>query len=169
MDFRTVSVPGVQWVHSWYRGQPVARCDGQRVTVQTPLTPCRVHMAGRGMYRLDLVFRDDVDVHVDFVRFVQDLETSAGEDTALRDWAPGDLSRCVFNGSMRLMVFSDTLTFDDQGKLSADLMDAAACQCLIELQGIWKTESKWGIRWKVVQVKFAKESTFPVRYDFLDD
>lgn len=149
MDFRLVSPSDVAWTTATPRGAPR---PVDKVVVQTPLAPCRVTLARPGMYRVDTAFRHST-VHHEFAEWVSALEESASEN--LDDWIAGrEASSSVFRGSMRLMVFADTPVFDATGAMSADLMDAAACACLVELQGCWTTDDKWGLRWKVSQLKF---------------
>lgn len=171
MDFRSVQPSAITW-STWSRGQPVARVgQGGKVVAQTPLCPCRVSVAGSGMYRLDLVLRQDLPTHSQFCGWLADIEDSASE--ALKEWRGGrSKSTCVYNNSMRLMAFSDTLAFDSSGKLSADLMSAGGCACIIELQGCWSTEARWGLRWKIVQIKFVEEcslAALPAPVTVVDD
>lgn len=162
MDFRQVDPSAVSWA-TWSRGQPVARTpQGGKIVAQTPLCPCRVSPAGSGMYRLDLLFRPDLAVHSAFCDWLAEIEEGAAGAETLVAWRGGrSKSTCVYNNSMRLMAFSDTLVFDPAGKLSADLMSAAGCSCIVELQGGWSTDARWGLRWKIVQVKFVHEVSLP--------
>lgn len=154
MDFRSVTPSSLTW-STLSRGQPVARTpQGGKVVVQTPTCPCRVSMHSPGMFRIDMSLRAHVPIHAAFMDWVSDIEESATEHLRI----PKMRSSCVYNGNLRLMAFSDTLAFDASGSLSADLMSAAACACVVELQGCWTTDQKWGLRWKVVQVKFTHEA-----------
>lgn len=163
MDFRKVGLAALRWGASWYRGQPLARLGDSKVIVQTPMAPCRVSFAGGGMHRVELALVPGVKAHDQFWAWVSAVEASAAASPDLADWrGERSLSASIFRGSMRLMVFSDTLAFDASGALSGDLIGAAACSCLIELQGCWKTDGKWGVRWKVQQIKFdATPPDFP--------
>ena len=157
MDFRTIDASSVRW-SLWTRGQPVGRTPGgAKIQVQTPLCPCSVTPAGAGMFRVNLKLSRVVEAHDAFATWIGNVEESAAEASELLA-GRGALRRseCVYNNSMRLMAFSDTLAFDDDGKLSGDLMDAAGCAALIELQGLWTAGGKWGLRWRVVQLKFTK-------------
>jgi len=158
MDFRTVDPAAIQWA-TGPRGLPVARTPAGRVTVQTPLCACRPSLASAGMYRLELFFLPHVAQHAAFCQWMADVEDAAADKLRFPDKVR---SACVYNNGMRLMAFSDTLAFDASGKLSADLLDAASCSCIIELQGCWTSEYKWGLRWKIVQLKFGAEApAFP--------
>lgn len=159
MDFRAIDASGLSW-NTWYKGQPVARLPGgARLQVQTPLSACRVSVAHPGMYRVELSMRPDVAAHIAFKEWVTEIERSAeaaaAGDSELASWmGTKQRSATVYNDNMRLTAFSDTLTFDSTGKLSAGLMDAAACACLLELSGCWSSDTRWGLRWRIVQLKF---------------
>lgn len=165
MDFRQVSPESVAWGTAFYRGQPQARAaGGARVTVQTPPCACRVSAMGSGMYRLDMTVREDVASHAAFAEWIRGLEAAAAGSEALAAWR-GDkgMSTTLFRGNARFTAFSDTMVFDRDGKVSADLMDAAGCTCLLELTGCWSSEARWGLRWKLCQVKFDVVSpTLPI-------
>lgn len=158
MDFRHVDASQVSWA-TWNRGQPAARTpNGGKVVVQTPPCAVRVSLPSPGMYRLDMKLRPDVEIHQAFGEWLADIENSVAEAECLQEWRAGkSASTTVYNGNLRLMAFSDTLAFDASGSLSADLMHAASCSCIVELQGCWSTDARWGLRWRVVQVKFSKE------------
>jgi hypothetical protein len=157
MDFRAVGTSDVDWA-SRYRGQPGARTrDGGKVVVQTPVMPCRVSLAGAGMFRIDMALQPTA-LHSSFGEWVADIEDAAAEAPELREWRAGKTrSTSIYRNGMRLMAFSDTMAFDGEGKLSFNLLDATSCACLVELQGCWSTETRWGLRWKVVQVKFSTD------------
>lgn len=142
---------------------PAARTTaGAKVIVQTPTCPCRVTLQAPGMYRMELQLMPGVASHDAFAKWACDIEDSATEASGLQAWKGSKRrSSWVYNGTARLMAFSDTMAFDADGKLSADLMEARGCAALIELQGLWTTDAKWGVRWKVSQVKFSKEPPPP--------
>jgi hypothetical protein len=167
MDFRSVTPSSVSW-QIGRRGFPVARGPGNAVVrVQTPPFACTVGALGSGMFRIDLALHPRVDVHQDFGRWVGDLEAAAAEAPAVAGWKCGrTAATCVYRGSMRLMAFSDTPTFDREGRLAAGLLDAAGCECILELQGAWGTDGRWGLRWKISQLKYYDAPpTLPVRPD----
>lgn len=168
MDFRSVAPSSVTWA-TWSRGQPVARTrQGGKVVVQTPACACTVSLASPGMYRIQMMLNGSSPVHAAFCEWLGELEEAAGEAPELASWkASKGRSTCVYNNTMRLMAFSDTMAFDESGKMSADLMTAKGCACIVELQGCWTSDSRWGLRWRVVQVKFSKEA--PVTMAFVDD
>lgn len=157
MDFRAIPAEDITWT-AWYRGQPGARtAAGQKVVVQTPRAACRVSLAGAGMFRIDMAMKPHLDaIHEAFCSWVGALEEAVGAAPDLQAWRQGkSRSTTLYNNNLRLMAFSDTLCFDDTGTLSFDLIDATNCACIVELQGCWSTEARWGLRWKVTQVKFG--------------
>lgn len=162
MDFRAIKPEDIAWAPAGPRG-PAARSPlgGGRVAVQTPLCACKVSVQRPGMYRLDLALRPHMPAHAAFAAWLRGVESEAA--TALRG-VPGydrPMSACVYNDGLRLMAFSDTLTYDEDGRLSADLLSAAGCECLIELSGTWSGDSRWGLRWRVAQLRFVREVSFP--------
>jgi hypothetical protein len=58
---------------------------------------------------------------------------------------------------MRVMAFADTPVFDSREALTAELESARSVSCILELQGTWSTETRWGLRWKILQVKVYEE------------
>lgn len=163
MDFKDVDPAAIDW-SSWYRGQPAARLldqpsgESHKLVVQTPLAPCNVSLSGAGMYRIDLSLDTSAAVHRQFCEWLEELDRAVASREALADWRRGkSQSSTLYNSRMRVTAFSDTLCFDAEGQLSFELLDAAACSCLLELQGCWSTDSRWGLRWRVAQVKFTTE------------
>ena len=160
MDFRRIDPAAIGWGGAWYRGQPTARLPGgAKVQVQTPPCACTVRLAQPGMFRVELALRPEVPSHSAFAEWLGEVERSveaaAAASPELQQWAAGkSRSTTVYNGTMRLMAFNDTMAFDREGALSANLMDAAGCACLLELTGCWSTDARWGLRWKIVQIKF---------------
>ena len=155
MDFR-VAAP-VEWEVARAGPKPA-----HKVVVQTPSAACRVSLLRPGMYRLEARFTECA-VHREFCEWVAGVEDSAKESEVLEPWRRGkEWSPTVFGRAMRLTVFMDTPVFDSGGTLSAGLMDATSCACLVELQGCWTTGDKWGLRWKVAQVKYdTQPAEFP--------
>lgn len=155
MDFTAVAPSSIAW-NTWQRGQPAARLGESRVVVQTPMAPCRVSLGAQGMQRIDMSFQPVVQIHSEFAAWLCDVD-SAAADAVPADWRRGkSQSSSMFRNSFRVTAFTNTPCFDSDGKVSFDLMDANSCACLLELQGCWSTDTRWGLRWKVVQVKFDK-------------
>lgn len=168
MDFRAVNPATVTWTVG-RRGAPIARGPSNApVRIQTPPFACTVGALGSGMMRVDLALHPRVDVHREFGRWLGDLEEAAAESPVVAAWKSGrTAARCVYRDSMRLMAFSDTPTFNQHGQLAAGLLDAVGCECILELQGAWGTDGRWGLRWKIAQLKYYEgcPPTLPVRVD----
>lgn len=176
MDFRTVTA--VHW-EPRARGSPCPRTpSGAPVTVQTPWFPCTASYV-TGMFRLECVVRQDVAIHAEFREWLEWLEDEATTAPELEEWkGETTMSRGVFRDTLRLMAFTDTQVFDDTGAMSADLLDMQTCSCVMTLTGLWRTDTRWGLRWKVTQVKFSRvPMDLPVfeaneesgnTYDFVD-
>jgi hypothetical protein len=152
MDFRAIKPDDVSWRVSGtnvYANLP----DGRRPTFQMPKCPCLVTRQGKGMMRVDARLDPADPVHAAFADWVSHIEENAHG----APWNSGlGLSRAVYNWNFRLMAFSDTLTFDEEGKLSTDFVSARQMTALMDLSGAWKTDSKWGLRWRVSQIKFDR-------------
>jgi hypothetical protein len=112
----------------------------------------------RGTYSsgwtLDLQLRDADAACSAFADFVETLTKSAAEVAPSHLEASG-LGRRFDGRSLRVTAFSDTHVFDEQGSLvdASNLAPAAALTVVLELQGVWTSASRWGVRWKVLQAK----------------
>lgn len=157
--FDTVDPSSIRWTN---RGGRIFADVGSRgrLATQTPKCGCRITLHKPGMYRVDMRLNSGVDTHAAFADWVGRLEQSV-IDLEPELSSTKSLSRCVYNGNLRLMAFSDTLAFDADGKLSVDFLSAAACACVLELQGAWTTDARWGLRWKIVHLKFWPEWAEP--------
>ena len=155
-DFRACDPAVVTWKRGGRKGSVNASGPfGKRVVVQTPRFPCRVSPHAPGIMRLDMTVTAD-PVHAKFAEWIGGLEESASESARIDGWAPGlTLSRAVYGTNFRVMLFSDTLVFDESGSLSANSRDAKSGTLLLELVGAWTSPGRWGLRWKVAQFKFS--------------
>ncbi len=157
MDFRTVDVAALRWTKT-PRGAAVSG-PGGKVVVQTPLLPCSVRPM-RSTYAqgwsIDLRLPPGDELGASFGAFVQAVMQSAaawGGVSAPEAAAP--LSEFMGTRSLRVTAFSDALLFDKNGELVQEPAGAKACTCLLELQGCWTSAARWGLRWRVAQVKLA--------------
>lgn len=133
-----------------------ATFQGRKLRLQTPLCRCRLFRdsATASLY----LYADDIEAHNDFWAYVQSLEEYCLQLVSLRHL---EMSSCIRNGtSIRLNVWESTEWFDDEGKVSDDA-DVEACRCLLELTGCWISPQKWGLKWKVVQIKKQAPAATP--------
>lgn len=151
MDFRLVQPDAIAWRRGTKGNALAALSDGRRVVVQTPMCPCRVTVHKPGMFRCDMTLCRRLDVHAEFADWLGEVEAHAGGR-----WSEGkSLSGTLYADNFRLMLFSDTLVFDEGGSLSAEAMTARKASAILELTGAWTREARWGLQWKVVQLKFS--------------
>ena len=155
-DFREVDVSRLTW-RKMPRGA-AASADNDKIMVQTPVARCRMEPAGSftNGWVINLLFDDDDDVHAEFQTFLCELQSSCAAWGGLDDLC---MSETVYRGyagaRFRLMAFSDALFFDANANQVPSPVGMEACSCVIQLQGAWATAERWGLRWKVVQVKKA--------------
>lgn len=153
MDFRNVNPTNIVWQRGGRQGNVLATMKNGKVMVQTPKCPCSVNVHSAGVFRIDMKLSTLNPVHARFTEWVSDIEHHASGP-----WKDDSvLSSTVYNSNFRVMAFSDTMTFDEQGNLSADVILAKSCSALLELTGAWTSNGKWGLRWRVMQVKFSTE------------
>ena len=161
MDFRGVDPRDLRWSKT-PRGAGVRGAAPGRVCVQTPCVPCRVtpmaSQCSQG-WTLELQFADADPAASAFADFVEAVMASA---VAWGGMAGGQepaaaVTRGLTGRSLRVTAFSDALFFDAQGAAMAEpLKPHASATCLLELQGAWVSAARWGLRWRVTQVKMAE-------------
>lgn len=151
-DFRACDPGSITWRRGGRKGGVLAAGEhGTRVVVQTPRFNCRVSVHSPGILRVDMKV-PPVGIGGQLAQWISDVEASA-----TGSWKDGlSLSTSVYGTNFRVMLFSDTLVFDENGQLSADAMQAGSGALLLELTGAWTSPGRWGLRWKVVQFKFWK-------------
>ena len=153
MDFRNVDPANVKWQRGGRQGNVLASVQHGKVLVQTPKCPCSVNVHSAGVFRIDMKLGMLNPLHERFAAWVGDVERNASGP-----WKTDlVLSSTIYGSNFRVMAFSDTMTFDERGELSADIISAKSCSALLELTGAWTSNGKWGLRWRVVQVKFSTE------------
>lgn len=137
----------------------VTTADGGKVRVQLPRASCVVGVHSPGVYRVDLRFPPSEigEALEEWTRRVEEHAAGSVEAT-------GGLTRSstlFWNGRhycQRVLAFHDTPVFDAaSGEMSADLPSARSAIALVELVGVWTTEARWGLRWKLVQLKFWRD------------
>lgn len=150
MDFRLVNPEHVTWKRGHGTSIVAKTTDGTKVVVQTPKCSCTVSMHSPGVFRICMTLKTFDPVHREFEHWLGRLE-----DHASGPWKTGKTTRsAVYSSAFSVLAFSDTLVFDEHGKLSADILDAKSCAAIVELSGAWTADGVWGARWKIVQLKF---------------
>ena len=159
MDFRQVSVRDLAW-RKTPRGASCLLREGGKVTVQTPVVACTVtRMQSKFAmgWTLELLMPETDQLRSEFAGFLQAVGDSAAAWGGMGAEPPLNLGSFRGNRTLRVTAFSDTLVFDAAGGVTDDPSRAKACSCLLELQGAWTSPARWGVRWKVVQVKLSDD------------
>ncbi len=157
MDFRSVDTARMEWRRG-PRGvyASVGGGDSSKVMIQTPVARCRVRpmvSTYSSGWTIDLLFSHQDDVHVAFMEFLRAVQASAIRSGGLDGLTMSD---AVYNDrSFRFTAFSDALYFNTDASQVQGPAAMDACSCLLQLQGVWTTAERWGLRWKVIQVKGA--------------
>lgn len=109
-------------------------------------------------WTLELLMPESDPLRSEFAAFVAAVGDSAAAWGGMGAEPPLNLGSFRGNRTLRVTAFSDTLIFDAAGAVTTEPACAKACSCLLELQGAWTSPGRWGIRWKVVQVKLSDEA-----------
>ncbi len=164
MDFRLVNPEHVTWKRGHGTSVVAKTTGGTKIVVQTPKCSCDVTVNSPGVFRVRMTLKQFEPVHREFEDWLRRVENHASGP-----WKTGKTARsAVYSSTFSVMAFSDTLVFDDAGKLSADILDAKSCSAILELSGAWTTDDAWGARWKIVQLKCWPRAE-PEQCSFLDD
>ena len=150
-DFRRVAVQALKWFPQSRKTVPVTP-----VRVQVPPSRCAIALLP-GRYAVELVLAGHA-AHPGFARWVEDVEQHAQAHARPAD--PGLTWRSCLDANglvsrLRLSAFDSTKFFDAEGRPSFAPTDFAGCSCLLELAGAWTTDTSWGLRWNVLEVKHA--------------
>lgn len=164
-DFRRVALNTVKWFPQSRKTIPVTP-----VRVQVPPAPCAITLLP-GRYAIELTLAGHA-AHEAFAGFVGEVEQHALEHAK----PPQGLawyscfSAYSLTPTMRLSAFDDTRFFEADGAPCTRLpTDFKACACVLELVGAWTTETAWGLRWKVLEVKHAPHAPLSTPSMFVDD
>ena len=160
MDFRDISPKTVTWrrhpaINKSREGIYANRL-GENIKFQIPKMNCRVEVHSPGMFRLELKMNPSIAIHSEFMDWIADLEQSSKGP-----WGNLRPSPTVYNNGLRVMFFTDTNCFDSTGNLSADFMKARSASAIFSLVGLWVTDSKYGLKFKIDQLKYSEE---PIPY-----
>lgn len=140
-----------------------ATYDGKRLRIQTPQCVAKLYKNTNGM-ALSISPGGD-DIGRQFVEFLESYERVV----ASKAFAP-EVSKTVYNGAIRLMCWDDTQWFDDAGTFLREAPDSVGSViCVLEFVGCWATAQRWGLKWRVVQVKVCSSEEDTPQFAFLDD
>lgn len=151
MDFRGIAVEALKWFPQSRKVVPATS-----FRVQTPPCRCAIRAdSGRYVIQLDLAGHP---THSAFASFVRQVELHAQQHARplhATQWCPSIVDGVV--PTMRLSAFDDARVYDEGGQLQPDPCGVTCCSCMLEFTGAWTTETHWGLRWKVLEVKSATQ------------
>lgn len=170
MSFRAAApiFQQLRW-RSYAKSMSASLPDKCKIQVQTPRFPCVLEPGpGVGMTRLRLVLSARKALHREFMDFLEHVEgvtvrqvtqgTAAGAEMQHRD-----LSSSLYvyeeSATLGLMVFSECQWFDHTGTIiDEDITEYASSRklsaaAMCDFGGIWLSESRWGLKWTVREVK----------------
>lgn len=170
MDFRVAPGPSeLTWSAPTGFGKTKtagATFGGKKIMVQTPAFKARMFKDPRST---TLYLSLAGDIGEAFSTFVESYESFAS--TKLE----GELSSCLRNGSFRVTAWDDVQWFDAAGvflKESPTSLDAVVVA--MEFGGCWVSNGKWGLKWRVQQIKAVSSPATPkpdvskTEYAFVD-
>jgi hypothetical protein len=157
MDFRDISPRQLTWRRGGKGSIYANRFGGEKtIKFQIPKMNCNIAVHSPGMFRMELKLSPAIPIHAQFMDWIADLEQSSQGP-----WGNVSRSSAIYNNGIRLMFFSDTNCFDSSGDMSADFLKAKSASVVCTLTGLWLTDSKYGLKFKVDQFKFFEE---PIQY-----
>ena len=133
---------------------------GKKIVVQTPLCAARMFKDPRST-SLYLTLTDDLQREFgDFVKLYEDHAAKELVGT-LTD---KELSGCLRNngGSFRVTAWDDVQWFDQKGTFLKEAPTSVdSIVCVMEFGGVWVTDTKWGLKWRVSQIMTAEKPAYP--------
>ena len=156
MDFRAISPRTISWRRGGKGNVIYAnRSSGdKKIQFQMPKCNCTISVHSPGMFRMELKLNPADPIHQQFANWIADLEESCKGP-----WGNNlKKSSTIYNNGIRFMFFADTNAFDSKNMLSAEYKNAKSLSALISLVGLWTTNEKYGLKFKVEQFKFSEES-----------
>jgi hypothetical protein len=156
MDFRVAPKPAEFAWHAPRGGVGKTKtCGatylGKKIVVQTPSCAARMFKDPRST-ALYLSLTDDVQR--EFGDFVKSYEDHAAKEL-VGTLAEKELSGCLRNngGSFRVTAWDDVQWFDHKGTfLKEPPTSVNSIVCVMEFGGVWVTDAKWGLKWRVSQI-----------------
>lgn len=169
MDYRVAPQPSeLAWLppRGFGKTQTVAAMyAGKRIAIQTPVVSTRVYRDPRSVTLYLAV--DDV-----FASFIQSYEDHAA---SLPYVAAVERSPAIRNGNLRVTVWeNEAQWFDVDGTFLAQPPAVVRkCACVLEFGGCWISNEKWGLKWRVTQIRLVESDDDCVKkpdtgYAFLD-
>jgi hypothetical protein len=153
-DFRDVSPKSLTWRRGGKGSIYANRIVGEKtIKFQIPKMNCNIAVHSPGMFRMELKMSPSIPIHAQFMDWIADLEQSAQGP-----WGNVSKSSAIYNNGIRVMFFSDTNCFDSSGNMSADFMKAKSVSAIFSLTGLWLTDTKYGLKFKVEQFKYFEEA-----------
>ena len=163
MDFRSISPKSITWRRGGKGNIYANRVAGEKtIKFQLPKMNCTIAVHSPGMFRMELKMSPSIPIHAQFMEWIADLEQSSKGP-----WGNVSKSSAIYNNGIRVMFFSDTNCFDSTGNMSADFMKAKSVSAIFSLTGLWLTDTKYGLKFKVEQMKYFEE-TIPYPSDAED-
>ena len=163
MDFRDISPKSITWRRGGKGNIYANRVAGEKtIKFQLPKMNCTIAVHSPGMFRMELKMSPSIPIHAQFMEWIADLEQSSKGP-----WGNVSKSSAIYNNGIRVMFFSDTNCFDSTGNMSADFMKAKSVSAIFSLTGLWLTDTKYGLKFKVEQMKYFEE-TIPYPSDAED-
>lgn len=159
MDFRRVADPRtLRWVLPTVTGAPkkyqtatAKYPNGTRLTFQTPTCPVAI-FANDANTTILMTLGPTQTECIDFLHAVERaatevLERDAQISSCLRPRGIGDMT-------FRLTAWDDTQWYGVAGDfLKAPPKHAKHAAAILELTGAWISETSWGLKWRVVQMR----------------
>ena len=173
-DFRAVHVSRVVW--SKTQRTVSASIDAEsraKIVVQTPAARCHVQpmaSARASGHIITMLFDDGSDIHAAFQQFLRDLQASCIEWGGLNHLELYDAVYTGYGGgsSFRVTAFSDALFYDTNASQVPSPSAMKACSCVLQLQGAWTSDRRFGLRWQVKQVKEALPPPMPISREWAE-
>lgn len=163
-DFRTICLDSLGWFPCNKKLVPVTP-----VRFQVPPSACCVSLLP-GRYNIKLSLAGHA-LHEAFVAFMVQLDKHALQNAKPNN--PNLKWYSCTNASTLVPVLSlsafdgSTRWFDADGRPALSPTNFESCSCLLELTGAWMSETHWGLRLSVLEVKHVPRSLEP--FMFIDD
>lgn len=155
MDFRLISPRSITWSRGARGGIIASRATSSKpIEFQLPRANCTIASHSAGMFKVEIKLNPEDKTHLQLIDWISDLEESS-----VGTWSSTlSKSRLIYKNGFRLMFFSNTNVFDSNGRLSVDFFKAKSCSTLCTLAGLWTSETSYGLRLNIKQLKFFEDA-----------